>query len=259
MKTNILTILSLSTALVLSAGVSAHEGGDYDLQFDRVGYFDDVDANEDGKVSRDEYLAYNSDSRRYDREWREDHWSEMIEKFDFNDDAQITTDEVEEYVEERLAEVSKKLKGMRWFGDMDFDFDGEEFVFDFDGHDFHGEFDSEEFALRMEERMEGVHERIKEAMKHLKDMDFGDIRDRRVFTFRSSPSFELKRGNWSLHEDLDANDDGEISEEEFLSARSKLFDRLDKNEDGVLDEDELDDLGFHGNFVFDWNDDEDDE
>lgn len=259
MTTKIFTIFSLSTALVLSAGVSAKEVGYDDLQFDRVGYFDDVDANQDGKVSRDEYLAYNSDSRRYDREWREDHWNEMIEKFDYNEDNQITTGEVEEYVDERLAEVSKKLKGMKWFGDMDFNFDGEDFVFDFDGHDFHGDFDSEKFALHMEEKMEGVRERIEEAMERLEDMDFGDFGDRHVFTFRSTPSFELKRGNWFLQEDLDTNDDGEISEEEFLSARGKLFDRLDENGDGVLDEDEMDDLGFHGNFVFDWNDKDDDE
>ncbi|MEE8295911.1 MAG: hypothetical protein V3R64_09385, partial [Sphingomonadales bacterium] len=232
-----------------------------DLQFDRVGYFDDVDVNEDGKVSRDEYLAYNSDSRRYDRDWREDHWKEMIEKFDYNEDDQITTGEVEEYVNERLAEVSEKLKGMKWFGDGDFDFgmDGKDFVFDFDGHDFHGDFDDGEFALHMEEKMEGVQERIEEAMERLEEMDFGDFGDHHVFTFRSSPRFEINRGNWSVHEDLDANEDGEISEEEFLNARSKLFDRLDENGDGVLDEDEMDDLGFHGNFVFDWNDDEDDD
>lgn len=259
MKTKIFTILSLSTALVLSAGVSAHEANYDDLKFDRVGYFDDVDANQDGKVSRDEYLAYNSDSRRYDREWREDHWNEMIEKFDYNEDAQITTGEVEEYVEERLAAVREKLKGMKWFGDMDFDFDGEDFVFDFDGHNFHGDFNSEKFALHMEEKMEGVRERIEEAMERLEDMDFGNFGDHHVFSFRSAPRFELKHGNWFLHEDLDANDDGEISEEEFLSARSKLFDRLDENGDGVLDEDEIDDLGFHGNFVFDWNDDDEDD
>lgn len=263
MKTNLLTIFSLSTALVLSGGVSAKENKYNDLQFERVGYFDEVDANEDGKVSRDEYLAYNSDSRRYDREWREGHWDEMIDKFDYNEDAQITTGEVEEYVEERLAEVKEKLKGMKWFGDGDFDFDfdmdGEDFVFDFDGHDFHGDFDSEEFAERMEEKMEGVHERIKEAMKHLEDLDIHGLDDRRVFTFRSAPRFEINRSHWSLHEDLDANEDGEVSEEEFLSERGELFDRLDKNEDGVLDEDELDDMDHFGDFAFEWDDDDDDE
>lgn len=260
MKTKIFTIFSLSTALVLSGNVSAHEDEYNGLRFDRVGYFEDVDTNQDEKVSRDEYLAYKSDSRRYDREWREAHWDEMIEKFDDNGDDHITTAEVEEYVEERLAEVKEKLKGMKWFGDMEFDFEGSDYVFDFDGHDFHGDFDGEEFALRMEEKMEGVQERIEEAMKHLEDMDFGDFGDSRVFTFRSAPRFEINRGNWALHEDLDANDDGEVSEEEFLSARGKLFDRLDKNGDGVLDEDEMDSFGWHGNFAFEWhNDEEDDE
>ena len=131
-----------------------------------------------------------------------------------------------------------------------------DFEFDFEG--LHG-FDDGEFALHMEEKMEGVQERIEEAMERLEEMDFGDFGDHHVFTFRSSPRFEINRGNWFVHEDLDANEDGEISEEEFLNARSKLFDRLDENGDGVLDEDEMDDLGFHGNFVFDWNDDEDDD
>jgi len=247
MKNHLFTIFSLSTALVLSAGVSAHEGDHNDINFQRVGYFEDVDTNENGKVSKSEYMDFNSDSKRYDKEWRDDHWAEMIEKFDYNDDDEIEKEEIEEFIDEKLAMVSEKLKGIKFFGDFEFDFEG-----------LHG-FDDGEFALHMEEKMEGVQERIEEAMERLEEMDFGDFGDHHVFTFRSSPRFEINRGNWSVHEDLDANEDGEISEEEFLNARSKLFDRLDENGDGVLDEDEMDDLGFHGNFVFDWNDDEDDD
>lgn len=253
MKTKLLTIFTLSTALVVSGEVSAHKY-DRDIQFDRVGYFDDVDANEDGKVSRDEYLAYNSDSRHYDREWREHHWDEMIGKFDSNDDEQITTDEIEEYVEEKIARVTDRLKDMHWLGDSDWEFD-------FDDHDFHGSFDAEEFSERFAEKMDRLHDRIENSLRKLDDLEIRGLDDDRVFAFRSAPRFEIKRGYRFDGRDMDSNDDGVISEEEFLSSREDLFARLDKNGDGVLDEDELDRYPYLGDFAFGWHheDDEDDE
>lgn len=264
MTSKLITIFSLSTALVLSANVSAHEE-DGDIRFQRVGYFDDVDTNQDGKVSRDEYLAYNSDSRHYDRDWRENHWDEMTEKFDSDGDNQITTAEVEEYVEEKVAEVSDRLKNMKWLDDkdFDFDFDGHNYVFDFDDHDFHGDFDfdKDEFAQRFSEKMKDLHERIEDSIRRLDDLEIRGLDDDRIFAFRSAPRFEIKRRFRFDGDDLDSNGDGVVSEEEFLSDRGKLFDRLDKNGDGVLDEDELDRYPFKGDLAFEWHDEdyEDDE
>lgn len=46
-------------------------------------------------------------------------------------------------------------------------------------------------------------------------------------------------GGGKTFESLDKNQDGRISQQEYLDAADKTFDKLDKNSDGVLDQEEL--------------------
>lgn len=260
-RTKLAVIYGLSTALVLTGTVTAHEEDYSDLRFDRVGYFADVDANQDGKVSREEYLEFNKDSRRYDREWREEHWDEMIENFDSDNDEHITTAEVGEFVEQRLAEVHERLKNIEWFGDHDFEFefDAGDYVFDFEGHDFHHRFDGEEFSERLAEKMERVEKHIERTVRRIEDIEIHiPDGDELEFAFRAAPRFELRRHHRMMIPRMDENEDGVISREEFVTEREELFKRLDKNEDGVLDEEELDRGPFRG-FAFHWADEDEDE
>ncbi len=242
-----ITILGLSTALVFSTaapGVMAHDGDDdSNIRFQRVGYFGDVDANNDGKVSKSEYLAFEEDDVS-DRglRWRENHWDEMIEKFDANEDNQIEVVEVEDYAEARVAEAMAKLE----------DFQGN-FAFYFDGDNF---FDDGEFSVRLEEHLARVDEHVAEAIERLHErrifvekFDFDD----HDFIFNRGPGFAFAMPHLRDMEDLDADGNGEVTLEEFAKTHEKMFERLDKNGDGVLDEEELDRLHLRGNFAFKWH------
>jgi len=49
------------------------------------------------------------------------------------------------------------------------------------------------------------------------------------------------RGPMSPPPDVDSNEDGRISREEFMAMETRLFDHLDSNEDGSITPDEMDD------------------
>jgi len=245
-------MLGLSTALALSAQAIAHEKDSENVEFYRVGDFGDVDANQDGKISKSEYLAYDKDSKRYDQEWREDHWDEMMEKFDGNDDNQLEAQEIEDYANARVAEVMDKLEGLHgnWVGEFDFDFD------------------DEEFADRLEERLEGTHERMAEALERLHEseeglskwvFEFDRLPEMHEFAFTGPHRFMFQGRDDVVLEKMDADDDGKVSEEEFLKSRQEMFEKLDENNDGVLDEDEMKDFSWMGNYAFTWHDSEEDE
>ncbi len=248
-----LTIFALSTALTLSMQAIAHED-DGDIHFQRVGGFEAVDTNEDGKVSEKEYLAYEADeASEREMDWRQEHWAEMMEKFDENGDNQLEVQEIENYAELRIAEVMEKFHGRhgKWL---------EEFEFDFDDH---------EFTFRLEERLAEVDERIAEALERLHDREgrfFGDFEfdlegmmGAHRFAFTGPHVFEFRGLPEQILKDLDENEDGTISQEEFVRQREKLFERLDENEDGVLDEEELENFSWFGNYAFKWHQSEEDE
>ncbi len=159
-----LTIFGFSTALIMSAQAFAHPDLDDDwtnIEFYKVGSFSDVDSNSDGKISENEYLSYEQDSRKYDGDWRQEHWAEMMEKFDENGDNQLEVQEIENYTERRVAEVMEKFHDFhgKWLGEFDFDFDDSEFTF------------------RLEERLGEMDERMAEALERLHERDgfFGNF------------------------------------------------------------------------------------
>jgi len=250
-----LAMLGLSTALAISAQAFAHDEDNDHIKFYRVGDLSDVDANQDGKISRDEYLSYDKEGKRYDKQWREQHWDEMIEKFDDNDDNQIEVAEIERFAEERVAEVMEKLDDLHgnWIGEFDFNFD--------DGHFF----DSEEFELRLERRLENAGERMEEAMERLHQSErhmefvFKGLPELDAYAFAGPKGFIFRDRDDVVLEKMDSDDDGKISKEEFLKSRQEMFERLDENNDGVLDEDEMKDFSWMGNYAFTWDDGEDED
>lgn len=232
-------LLGLSTALIFSASALAHDE-DYDentIQFKRVGDFGDVDANSDGKVSEQEYLAFEEeDLSERGMKWRQGHWVEMIEKFDANDDNQIEIEEVNDYIETRLAVVVDKLEGLH--GKFDFQFgDDSEFGLSLERH--LGELDA-----HIARALDRVHET--EIFVKSFDLDGND------FILNPGSRFVFAWPHLNDMKNLDENDDGEITLEEFSKSREKMFERLDKNGDGVLSGEELEGVHLKGDFAFEW-------
>ena len=232
-------LLGLSTALIFSASALAHDE-DYDentIQFKRVGDFGDVDANSDGKVSEQEYLAFEEeDVSERGMKWRQGHWVEMIEKFDANDDNQIEVEEINDYIETRLAEVVDKLEGLH--GTFDFNFD-----------------DDSDFTFRLERHLGEVDDRIAIAMERLRESEIfvkSFNLDDNDFILNPASRFVFVWPHLNDMNNLDENDDGEITLEEFSKSHEKMFDRLDKNGDGILSGEELDSMHLKGDFAFEW-------
>lgn len=250
-----ISIFALSTALILSGQALAHEGDNFQIDFQRMGAFDDIDQNQDGKISETEYLEYDSKFATEDKEWRAEHWAEMIEKFDANEDNQLEVEEIEDYIQTRMAEVMENFheRHGNWLGDFDFNFE-----FD-DGEIFNGD----NFTLRLEEKLGEIDERVAEVMERfhenharfMAEFDFGG----NEFFIERAPGFAFFGPHMWEEQGLDVDEDGQVSEEEFLRGREELFQRLDKNEDGVLDEDELESMSLRGNFALRWHKSEDED
>jgi Ca2+-binding EF-hand superfamily protein len=250
-----LTVLGFSTALILSAQAFAHPNHDDDginIDFYKVGSFSDVDTNGDGKISENEYLSYEQDGRKYDKDWRQQHWAEMMEKFDENGDNQLEVREIENYAEQRVAEVMEKFHGHhgKWLGEFDFDFDDHEFTLKLDEH--LGEVDK-----RVAEAMERFHE--KGGFMGNFEFELDGLGELHEFAFAAPHGFMFHSPEGLGLKDLDSDENGAISREEFIRGRQELFDRLDENGDGVLDEDELKNFSWIGNFAFSWHNSEEDE
>lgn len=232
-------LLGLSTALIFSASALAHdENYDQDtIQFKRVGDFGDVDANSDGKVSEQEYLAFEEeDVSERGMKWRQGHWVEMIEKFDANDDNQIEVEEINDYIEIRLAVVMDKLEGLH--GKFDFKFG-----------------DDSEFGLRLERHLGELDAHIARALDRVHETEIFiesfDLDDH-DFILNPGSRFVFAWPHLNDMKNLDENDDGEITLEEFSKSHKKMFDRLDKNGDGVLSGEELEGVHLKGDFAFEW-------
>ena len=255
-----LIILGFTTALVLPTQAFSHEEDSHRVEFERVGGFGDIDANEDGIITEEEYLSYEDEDNRSDEAWRKDHWAEMMEKFDSNEDNALEMQEVTDYAERKVRVAMKKIGD--WHGDWTgkFDFDGEEF-----------DFDDEDFEMRFEGKMKGIEKKVYRVIKRLEG--FGDHMGDFDFTFDFDGDHEMHEYAFTgkphgfmfgpLHgrglEGLDANEDGTISEEEFVKHRQDLFKKMDKNEDGVLDETELEHFTRSGNSTMVWIEDDEDE
>ncbi|MEE8258203.1 MAG: hypothetical protein V3R20_00780 [Sphingomonadales bacterium] len=235
----IIPLLGLSTALIFSASALAHDE-DYDedsIYFQRVGEFADVDANSDGKISEQEYLAFEEeDLSERGMKWRQGHWAEMIEKFDANDDNQIESEEINDYIETRLAEVMDKLEGLHGKFELKFG-------------------DDSEFSSRLERHLGELDEHIARAMERVHDheilIESFDL-DGNDFILNPGPGFVFAWPHLNDMKNLDENEDGEITMEEFSKSREKMFERLDKNGDGVLSGEELEGMHLKGDFAFEW-------
>ena len=83
MKRNLLTIiLALVAGLAFAQGGGAHDHAKHDIQPRKMLSFDDLDANHDGKITRDEF-----------RDAQEKIAQRMFAKFDLNHDGQISREE----------------------------------------------------------------------------------------------------------------------------------------------------------------------
>ena len=254
-----LTIFGFSTALILSAQAFAHPDSDDDgisIDFYKVGSFSDVDSNGDGKISENEYLSHEQDSGKYDQGWRQQHWAEMLEKFDENGDNQLEVQEIENYAERRVAGIMEKFHGRHGKWLEGFGFDGGHF------------FDSDEFTLMLEEHLGEAGEQMAEAMERLHEkhsflgnfeFELNGLPELHGFAFAAPHGFMFHSPHGLGLEDLDSDEDGAISREEFVRGRQELFERMDKNGDGVLDQDELENFSWTGNFAFSWHNSEDNE
>ena len=177
----------------------------------------------------------------------------MMEKFDANEDNQLEVEEIEDYIQTRMAEVMDNFHDRhgKWLGDFDFNFE-------FDDGEI---FDGDEFTLHLEEKLAEVDERVAEVMERfhenharfMAEFDFGG----NEFFIERVPGFAFFGPHSWGTQGLDADEDGQVSKEEFLRGREELFQRLDKNEDGVLDEDELESMNMWGNFALRWHKSED--
>lgn len=208
--------IGLAGAVLLTAQTFANTDDDkllivHDV---RIRLADEADTNNDGKISRKEYLAApahdfntldeNNDGF-LDRKERRNSGFSMRSEYHWDEEAHAKLmerlDEKLAGIDEKIAEAMERLEESRL--------------------NWHGEFDSDGFDFRF--------------------TDFHDD-EGHFFGF-----------GWlgkELMKSLDEDDNGQISREEFVDQRHKLFDRLDENEDGILDEDELATLGLNGAFAF---------
>lgn len=74
---------------------------------------------------------------------------------------------------------------------------------------------------------------------------------------KRGPGFAFFGPHMRWTDSLDADEDGQVTREEFSEHHEDMFRRLDKNEDGVLDEDELESMSMRGNFALRWHKSED--
>ena len=160
----------------------------------------------------------------------------MIEKFDANDDNQIEVEEINDYIETRMAEVMDKLEGLH--GKFDFKFG-----------------DDSEFALRLERHLGELDEHLARAMERVHEneifIESFDL-DGNDFILNPASRFVFAWPHLNDMKNLDENEDGEITLEEFSKSREKMFERLDKNGDGVLSGEELEGMHLKGDFAFEW-------
>jgi len=158
------------------------------------------DTNEDGSVTREEFEA--ASKARFAR-------------MDANSDAQVTTDEFQAYIETRRGEKkAAKLK------QVDTNNDGQVSKDEFVAYK---SARAEQKFARMDTNQDDVlsAEEFKNCRKHDKGGKQG------------------KRSGQRLFASLDANDDGQVTQEESLAAWSRWFARIDSNGDNVVTSEEV--------------------
>ena len=208
--------LGLAASLVLAGQAFADNDDNErfvvrDVWVQKVRLADEADKDGDGKISREEYL---------------DAPGHSFDELDENGDGYLDRDE-------------RKNSGFSMRSEFEWD-----------------EKTHERLMSELDEELAEVDERLAEAMKHLEGLSFGWHGD---FEFDGF-DFHLEDGHdrffsfgglgRDLLESLDDDEDGQVTRDEFVNRRARLFDRLDENEDGILDEDELADLGLGGAFAF---------
>jgi len=226
----------LLTAFALGAPAAAAQDKDFvfidkDIRIHKLRDFKDIDANQDGKVSREEYLADPAAD---------------FDELDSNKDGFIDSDEREAVFDRKIGRIHD-VERERWEGLLErFDADGDE-------------------MLALDEILDKTDEKVAEAMKRLGDHDrtwehhfeaplmFGGLLD---WHLGRGPAIVVRN---HMLEELDGNGDGEVTEQEFVDARKDHFKALDRDGDGKLSQDELEEFAWGGAFAFQHRDEEDED
>jgi|GEM_PF-3314736 len=240
--------LAASFGLMLGAsdiaGVAAHD----EIMIDGASRhsFKDKDTDGDGRLSREEFGADDPDS---------------FDKLDLNSDGYVEREEIDEYVEMRVAEAMEALDAAMANFDADFDV---EFDFSSDGDEYWDDEEFEEGMARLEERMGRMGERMarvgervgraaeraaRQATRHI-EREFRN-KERHIEVRRrhgeqgnmqsmSEENMEemIERRKDRVMSELDKDEDGQVSREEFPGS-DRRFARMDENEDGFIARDEL--------------------
>lgn len=191
----------LSSALLLLMPVQAEETLQEDVkpEKEKKGFLQKFDSDGDGKVSKDEF---------------KDSMGKRFQHMDSDHNGTISIEEFQQYRQQQRGIDPNKAKAIAKH-DSDAD----------------GKLSKEEFLAP---RIKRAEEKFIELDKNNDGMLSADeIPD----TSNQQPP--KKANEPSLFPNIDANQDGEISDEEKNAAFEQLFDRLDQNQDQIVTEDEV--------------------
>lgn len=185
--------------------------------------WDDIDTNDDGKISREEW------QNRENKDNGDD--DDFFEKFDLNKDDYVTQEEIEEFVEKTVSEAMKgldiKMEAMKALREEKMHMKVERI---------------REKAERMAERAERIAERVRRDV--FVDLELADVEelDGEAFVFNVPDVKHHMRWagpRFGGFKRFDDNDDGVVTKAEFEKHQAEMFAKLDKNGDGKLDESDL--------------------
>jgi hypothetical protein len=205
MKTLNITMLAMLVASSMAWAGSHHDHGK--KNFERPA-FSEVDANNDGDISFDEFKSYAEANPRY---------KGLFEKRDENGDGMLSEDEFSE---------GKRHKRGPDFSELDSNSDG--------------------FLTQAEMKAHVDSKNMHQKMFSGLDEDGNGVVSSDEYNQFKPMKKHHKRMKHMMFEEMDANGDGQISQAEAKAhfeskapRHEKLFKYLDANEDGVITKDEL--------------------
>ena len=96
--------IALTAVIAIAAASAAHAGdkkeGDWEAKMEEK--FAKIDANNDGRIDRDEYLAYKASAAEKD-------WDKWVEKAG-GDDGAVTLEEAKAHHKAKMAEKKERYK-----------------------------------------------------------------------------------------------------------------------------------------------------
>ena len=104
MKASLIALVAGASALGIGTAMANHHGGEKDWDAKVEKHFSEVDANNDGQVTRDEYLAYKAGKA-------EKSWDKKAEGA--GDDGQISLDEAKAMHKAKMEKKKAKYKKMK--------------------------------------------------------------------------------------------------------------------------------------------------